>query len=772
MNLDVVRLREVVTKLVPMLTGKGLRVTSIGSQAYVKADPATRKPTQINIPSISDNASPEFCRAIQGFIDHEVGHVLITDWNYYGGGPTLKELQDPKVQRFQMTHNIVEDTMIEREIVKIFPGSRSNIHDLRELFISEITGEALKKARDDKERFVYLTVPMMRALAGHEEFQEFMDAGGHWANPYVAEVVKKLKPATKKALRTVTTTKETLAIARELHAILYPEPKPQPPAPQQPPSDPADEQDGQSQDKPDQKAGEGDGDGERDHSESEPGDEKDDTNADDDKADADAEPGQEGDAEPGKAGDDADEGAGTDEDEPADDDDAEDHAASEAGDADDAAADEADDAAAGGNGSENDDPESDASDREDDEDDATGTGAAAEDDADDEDGEDAAEQTPGDGAGGADGGVDEDIRDTNEDDEEGNGGGIGGAEAESSLFEENDLDLEGQDMSSAMGEFITREAVERLDRSDYTVFTREFDKIEILVTPKLDSKWVPEIEDRTRSMVGRMQKDIERLMAANRHNFRVGGYRSGRLHAPALHRIMLQDDRLFSRKHESVTKDTAVTLLIDNSGSMSVNGGRGYRSSMHETKIYVAMVAAFALSQTLERVSIPHEMIGFTTGGYGANVTLNEAMQKEYATTGGVRNWSRHIPLVMPVFKEFSERVSPQVKQRIAYMACARPDMNSNIDGEAIEIAAVRLLKRREKRKVMIVLSDGQPAGAMNCDRHLKMVVEDVQKAGVDMIGIGIMDSSVKSFYPKAVVLNDLESLPTQVMSELKEILL
>ena len=71
MNREIQELREVITKLVPLLTGKGLKVTQRGTQAYVQANARTNKPEVVNIPSIPDNASSDFISAVSGFVDHE-----------------------------------------------------------------------------------------------------------------------------------------------------------------------------------------------------------------------------------------------------------------------------------------------------------------------------------------------------------------------------------------------------------------------------------------------------------------------------------------------------------------------------------------------------------------------------------------------------------------------------------------------------------------------------------------------------------------------------
>ena len=320
MNRDIIELREVIAKLVPILTGKGLVVTQRGSRAYVRINTQTNKPESVNIPNSSENATPAFIRAIQGFIDHEVAHVLLTDFTLYGQTPGIT---DPvRKQQFVNVHNMLEDVMIEREIIKIFPGSEKNIHDLRVMFINEITKPALANAKSDKEKFIYLLVPVLRAIGGHVEFQDFLDAEGHWANPFVAKLVADFQPASQAKLKTCTTTRETLELTKEVNEILYPPaPPPPPPAPPKPPEppkapeppkkQPEPKDDKKSEDKPEKEAGEGDGDGERDHSKSE--EESDAEEGDDGEARSEEKSDDEADAE---AGDDV-EPEGDDEEEPA-----------------------------------------------------------------------------------------------------------------------------------------------------------------------------------------------------------------------------------------------------------------------------------------------------------------------------------------------------------------------------------------------------------------------------------------------------------------------
>lgn len=771
MNRDIIELRQVVKKLVPMLAGKDMIVTQVGTNAFVEADPITRKPRRVNIPNIPDNAESSFIRAIQGFIDHEIGHVLVTDWQFYGGeNLTQRDLRDPKVRRLMSLHNMIEDTMIEREMAKIFPGSRRNISDLRKHFIAKVTKPAVDGAKNAREAFDYLIIVALRALAGHEEFKDYMDKDGHWTNPFIEAMVAGLSKETLERLPTLTTTKETLEVARELEKVLYP-----PVPPQQSDESGGDESesepsDGESQDKPDKKAGKGDGDGERDHSESEPGEPGEPDDADgDDKDDAKGKGGKKDDEQSGEDVDDSESGGEGEDDADGDDGDTEGKGDDDSEDTD---GDASEDGGEGEDGEDTDgedtDGEGDDGDGSEDADgDGDGDGGEGEDGEGDVKGASDDDASEGDGQKAAGAGAPEQVVDTGEfeagdlDNPGGQdnaaGGGIGGGAAkmdfEDDAFEEADL-------SRQMSALIQREMIEAIKESDYNIYTRDYDRIETPVVGEIKKNWVPELEEQTRQMTGKMQKDIERMLAAQTSVVKTPGYRTGRLHAPNLHRLIGGDDRVFNRKHEHRFKDTAVTLLVDNSGSMSGE------------KLLTAMIAAYALASTLERVKIACEVIGFTTCEPEMSVREQTRMHQEVQDmrARGIR-FHRLWPVYMPIYKGFDERITSDVKKRIAHKARAQTSLGGNIDGESLEYAAIRLLRRREKRKVIMVLSDGHPAGAENADGHLKMMTEKVAAAGIDLVGIGIKDSAVRRFYDKTVVLNNVEELPGMVMTELRAIL-
>ena len=736
MNREIQILRDVITKLVPLLTGKGLKVTQRGTKAYVQANPKTNKPEVVNIPSIPDNATPDFINAVSGFVDHEVGHVLFTDWKVYGGDGVAIDKFSDEGQSLINFHNMIEDVFVERQIVKAFPGAEFNLDRLHQHFLAKITAPAVESAKGNKEaEFSYLMVPMIRALSGQEVFEDFMTKNGYWEHELVKNLLMSLSRDSLDLIKTARSTAETLIPAQEIYDILFVRKKreeekkkqqqrPQPPQPpkSQPPEEEEQEasqpsesdEETQSQDKPEKKAEEGDGDGERDHDDQE----ADDAGAKSEEADDGEEDGASG---SGKSdadeSEDENESAGSGSSKEDDDERSEDGKAEEE-------AEEVEDGKAEEEAEEGDDEKSDGDD--------------GDTDGDEEEGE-----------------YEDYNRDEKAADEEESGGGGFGGQSGESMFDLDPSTFKPVDLSSAIAQEIHDMAKQAVDEADYSVFTKDDDQIRIFETPdSIDAKWVPEMDDRVMSLVGPMQKDIERMMASQSRVIRTSGHRSGKLHSASLHRVLQGDARVFQRKEESRSKDTAVMLLVDNSGSMS------------GPRIITAMQSAYALAVTLERVGIPSEIMGFTTGYASRQVCLqaDEEMRK------GIRFSRTTTTIVMPVFKTFAERVTPIVKRRIAYQLNMQVGMNVNIDGESLEYGAARLLPRRESRKVMIVLSDGSPVGS-GTGPHLKKVVNDLGRIGIETVGIGIQSNAVKNFYPRSLVLNDVKDLPGAVMGELKRIL-
>jgi len=649
LNDRVVILREAVIKVTQMLAGGEVKVTQQGLDAYVVTDAKTHKPVRVNLPYLPDNAPDDLCDAIQGFLDHEVGHILETDWVVWG-----QAVKDGMVDWL----NIVEDPRVETRMAKRFQGCGSNLANTGEFFLKKYTQPKLEEAiaKGDTAKIQgLLMVPLIRAMSGQRVFRDFMADKMHMVEE-TYDKIKDLEPTLEGCESTADALKTVVEIKKRLKEESSPAPgkgakgTPPPPPPKgskgekapkgatprkapKPPADPDEEE--EEEKTPPSAVGE----------EGEPGD-----------------PDEEG--EPG-----ADEGEGEGE----------------------------------------------------------GEAIAGEDD----------------------------ENETESDDE------VTSLESSGTMAEiEREL---ANSFDKAVSRTISDEAYKEAKDADYLPFTKDHDVIEPLV---VGSGYRPEmlkaVEDATAHMVGPLQKDLERAIAARSLSQWSAGHRSGRLHSANLSRLIVGDDRVFRRREESRTKDVAVELVVDMSGSMS------------GSKIHIASQTAFALSAVLERLQIANEVIAFTTGRECGSEAERDEARKTSKRIGGSFEFSRTEQIYMPIVKGFQERHSTGVKSRFGWLPnCG--NMRNNIDGESLQYAHRRLMSRKETGKIMIVLSDGAPAGAGDwsaLDNHLRNVVKDIGKSGVKVIGIGIESSAVQKYYPKYIVLNNMADLASTVIKELRTLLL
>lgn len=739
---DIVVLRESVIKLTQMLAGMGLIVTQRGAMAFVETDKNTLKPLRVNIPFIPDDAPDALICAIQGFIDHEVAHILCTDWKAIKAGVKLGPKQ-------AILHNIVEDTFIEREIQKKFPGSAQNLNTLHDFFIEKITKPMLLDkniAGKPLEEFNTLLVPIARAWAGQQKFQDFLVNGKYFDHPMVKEFVKEAqKRGIIAKFPKLKNSNETLEIAKIIHDIIYPSTPAIPPPP--PPEDDEDTAKGSK------------GNGTKPHDEPVKKSEEEPPEHADDEQDEDAAGGG---SEPEAEKSEKEENDDTPEEPEAEEEIAAEEDRPEVEEKSDKKDKKKSDLTDEFEPDDKDDGESDAKEEGDKDGSAKdSTDEGESDDAGDDDEENSESGTPG--------GLENKSEDNAAHDESDDKKPVESHQKEwkTSVFDGNESDIAEVAFDTALSDEFTYSATNAMREAEYRLYSTDFDLIEKYKVPAKEleaaQRGIAKLNDDSRQMVGKMQKDIERMMAQNSQVLKVPGFRRGRLNSSALHRVLIGDDRVFSKKQEAKSKDTVVSLLIDCSSSMSGN------------KFETAMLSGFALSQTLEKVGIAHECIGFTTMISTPGFS-RRALELEEDRIG--KFFSRNCPLYMPVFKEFSERLSPEVKTRFTH-ALQNPDfLQVNVDGECVEIASNRLLKRNEKRKVLIVLSDGNPAAqASNNSVHhhqiekLQAVIAEVERKNVEVIGIGINSNAVKSYYKKNIVINKVDELPAAVMGELQKIL-
>lgn len=708
--------RASVDKVVSMLTERGMVVTQAGANAFVSYDPETGAPIKVNIPMLRDDADEAFIAALRGFIDHECAHVLFTD------SPLMAKTMKGQPKAVMQTFNVIEDVRIERAIQQRFPGSAQHIRETWEWIYDTKMNKLVAEAKTPEQLYGTLLPTLIHAWSGKQPANDYLTRQKLWdrLQPLMDRLAA-IKPLVEAE---IPDTQAALDIGRLLYEVTKsppaPPPVPKPPKPATPPPPappPASEEpceDGDPGEESKEEPGE-DGIGD-DSEESSEGECESDTND---------EPGTSDEALPEDAELESDETP-----------EGEDEALEDEG-AEEAASDEA--------------SSEDESEKE-----AEGEDEAVEEEVESGDAEELEESEDGTSGGAGD---EEDDQDSE------------AAEAETVVIDP----LNSGEMLEAIEDFenILASAIEDEmsgGTREYTPYTLDHDD---WVTPDPEhgtptteaARNLAVIEKTIERMVGQMASQFRRLFAQKELSVMVGGLRSGRLHAPALHRLHINDDRVFCRREEHNAQDTAVTLLIDCSGSM--NG---------DNKIQLAITSAYAFSQTLERCGIRHEVLGFTTrseGWYGI-AGYEEGLRKYRAITGGMP--SRYEPIRMIIFKAFDERLQ-KVRLRFGAMygnkrpyACWQ-----NVDGESLVYAANRLIQQREARKVLIVFSDGMPSAegsAAQLAKHLKTTVEKLEKGRIETLGIGIMSEDVKRFYRSSIVINTAEELPSIVMNELKRLLL
>lgn len=211
MNLNIEVTRQAIVKVTQMLAGMEIEVTQRGDKAFVQHDTKTGRPLRVNIPYLPDNATEKLIRAVQGFLDHEVAHVLFTD-----NAARTEAASEGK--RLDATHNMLEDCFIERMMMRKFRGSEYNLGQVRDLVFKDWTGAAFEKAlmagkTDEPSMFALLNVIMFRAWAGHKECIDFMADGDKWQ--YVPQTAAALA-FVENDIKTCESSWDTLDLARRV----------------------------------------------------------------------------------------------------------------------------------------------------------------------------------------------------------------------------------------------------------------------------------------------------------------------------------------------------------------------------------------------------------------------------------------------------------------------------------------------------------------------------------------------------------------------------
>ena len=263
------------------------------------------------------------------------------------------------------------------------------------------------------------------------------------------------------------------------------------------------------------------------------------------------------------------------------------------------------------------------------------------------------------------------------------------------------------------------------------------------------------------SIVSRLANKLQRRLMAQQSRGWSFDLEEGVLDAARLTRVIIDPTAPLSFKQEEETqfRDTVVTLLLDNSGSMR---GR---------PITVAAVCADILARTLERCGVKTEILGFTTRAWKGGQARDRWIKDAKPPHPGRLNDLRHI-----VYKA-ADAPWRRARKNLGLMM-REGLLKENIDGEALQWAHARLAGRPEQRKILLVISDGAPVDdstqSVNdphyLERHLRRVIAEVEGAGiVELAAIGI-GHDVGRYYARAVTIVDVEQLGGALVEKLAEL--
>lgn len=700
--------RDCVKRVVAMLSGKQIPVAERGNEAYVRYN-RRGEPVLVNIPSIPDDASPTLMNAVRGFLDHEVAHILFTE------PKVAMQMHERGKAPSTGLWNALEDVFIERRMGQVFNGTRRNLLATQSLVIDKYFRNKVPEAvlachGDQRELFLkFFLCPVVRAWDGQSPFIDFMEE--HWR--LIERPVALLKEhGIDVAVRNMSNTEDCVKVAAAIAQIMQdmkdkPEGKlPELKSSSRKPSESKDESEetpesgdepshGDSASKP--AKGEGDDKEER----------EDDASEEEDSGDSDLPDSLDKDL-PTHVKDISDTESKYTE---------------------------------AGHEESGDTPESDA------------IGMKSSD-------------SDTDGDGGED--SDTDRGETEEEDVEGKKNKDGAEvpkDSESGFVPAPDeMTLEealkaldemedgiGEMTEDALSTTISKELM-NVSPSDYRPYDRSYDFIGLIDgaeehvkrtrktfgaipmhSPVDRYRMVPEgrklfelkIEKHLSAGVSStLAKDLERAIASrNRVQF-IPGQRRGRIHGASLYRLAMNDDRVFRKKEDHRAVNACVQQVIDLSGSMD------------GVKIQLALASAYTIADALDRINVPNIITGFTTFG-----------SPDYETRSK-RGFTRFEALMLPIIKNWNEKAnSPEIRARMGCVCETFPLLN-NVDGESVAQLATLFAGRMEDKKIMLVMSDGEPcATGSGFHQHLRTVTKEIETlSDIELMAIGILTDEPRRY--------------------------
>lgn len=655
--------REAVGKLVALLTSRSIKVTETGSTAYCVWD-SKGVLQRINLPSIPDDASDRLLFAMQGYIDHEVAHVLYTD-------PMVSSRLSGKGAHH--VWNVIEDIFIERRMSAVFLGSRRNLYKVHSHMLETVfepgTESAISSSTDDdKLFFTWFLMPACRAKAGHPAYVEFMEK--YWSHfPRHEACLDAIRFSER--IHEANSSGDCVVLAVDLLRALKESTE------ARPEKDSPDEESTKSK-KAVLRPSRGGSGKAADLSEF-------------DEVEYDSTPAG-GDEYP-----DNEEGAGDDEDK----------------------SDEPDK----GSDLEKEDPFERLSDKP------------------PEPPEESEKSRFPDRAM-----SDKDLKE---------------------LASSEEIDAMGVEAAASK---LIHEEVSTIGKDTYLPYSRSYDfsgyleDVSAFINEHKAPEWqkaapylyefsvkagmnlfkkaiAPQITGKLRTLA----KELERAVVSKNRTSYTPGQRRGKVHGPSLFRLALNDDRIFRKREETEALNACVQIIVDMSGSM---GGK---------RITLAAASAWAMADALDKIRVPNMITGFTTFGY---IPVSE-------------DFHRIEPLLLPILKGWEEKANSE----IVHARCgAITDYHlaNNVDGESLLALSNHMVSRREERKIIFLLSDGEPAAMGHGHRnHLVQVGRYVEDTlGYELLGVGIQCDAPSRFYRNSVRIDNINQLPETIAGAVRNILL
>jgi cobaltochelatase CobT len=346
-------------------------------------------------------------------------------------------------------------------------------------------------------------------------------------------------------------------------------------------------------------------------------------------------------------------------------------------------------------------------------------------------------------------------------------------EAQASLDADYNIDefnldeqLSDNESNEQSSEQVIQKNIENINL-EYKIFTTQYDEVtkaENLENADEASKLRKTLDQQLigfQDVITKLANKLQRQLLAKQNRTWEFDLEEGLLDSSKLPRIIMDPYNSLSFKKEKDLdfKDTIVTLLIDNSGSMR---GR---------PITIAAICADILSRTLERCSVKVEILGFTTKNWKGGQSRELWNKNSKPKTPGRLNDLRHI-----IYKG-ADTHWRQAKNNLGLML-KEGLLKENIDGEAINWAFSRLKKRKEERKILMVISDGAPVDdstlSVNSgdflEKHLKKMVKLIEeKTEIEILAIGI-GHDVSRYYNRAIKITDVNELGDVMISQLSSL--